>query len=83
MRAHSCIEGNEITDLRCHRRVLRGLFAQPSNQSAHAIDAARDHRACGVGTARPRWRLVAVMGTRDDVNAEIAEKSRALHLLES
>ena len=54
------LEGNDITDLPVHRRVLRGLSRTfQINQLYRRSDAARDHRACGVGTSGPRRRLVA------------------------
>jgi len=57
------LEGNDITDLPVHARVLGGLSRTFQNQSALCgPDAAGDHRPGGIGTPWPRRRLVAADG---------------------
>ena len=68
------LEGNEITDLTVHARVLRGLSRTfqinqlyPDLTPIETIGLAVSER---LGRGADWWR---VMGTRSDVNAEIAE----------
>jgi ABC-type branched-subunit amino acid transport system ATPase component len=68
------LEGNDITDLTVHGRVLRGLSRTfqinqlyPDLTPIETIGLAVSER---LGRGGDWWR---VMGTRDDVNAEIAE----------
>jgi ABC-type branched-subunit amino acid transport system ATPase component len=68
------LEGNDITDLTVHARVLRGLSRTfqinqlyPDLTPIETIGLAVSER---LGRGGDWWR---VMGTRDDVNAEIAE----------
>jgi branched-chain amino acid transport system ATP-binding protein len=77
------LEGNDITDLPVHRRVLRGLSRTFQINQLYAdltpletIGLAVSER---LGRGGDWWR---VMGTRDDVNAEIAENFARFHLLE-
>jgi ABC-type branched-subunit amino acid transport system ATPase component len=70
------LEGNDITDLPVHKRVLRGLSRTFQINQLYAdltpletIGLAVSER---LGRGGDWWRR---MGTRDDVNAEIAEKS--------
>src|SRR3979411_753671 len=77
------LEGNDITDLPVHKRVLRGL-SRPFqiNQlygdltPLETIGLAVSER---LGRGSDWWRT---MGTRDDVNAEIAENLARFHLLD-
>jgi ABC-type branched-subunit amino acid transport system ATPase component len=68
------LEGNDITDLTVHERVLRGLSRTfqinqlyPDLTPIETIGLAVSER---LGRGGDWWR---VMGTRDDVNTEIAE----------
>jgi len=77
------LEGNDITDLPVHRRVLRGLSRTFQINQLYAdltpletIGLAVSER---LGRGGDWWR---VMGTRDDVNAEIAENLARFHLLD-
>ncbi len=77
------LEGSDITDLPVHRRVLRGLSRTFQINQLYAdltpletIGLAVSER---LGRGGDWWR---VMGTRDDVNAEIAENLARFHLLE-
>src|SRR5258705_3930572 len=76
------LEGNDITDVPVHARVLRGLSRTFQINQLYAdltpletIGLAVSER---LGRGGDWWR---VMGTRDDVNAEIAENPARLHLL--
>ena len=54
------LAGNDITALRPHQRVRLGMARTfQINQLFLGSDAARDHRSCGLRTARARQRLVA------------------------
>jgi ABC-type branched-subunit amino acid transport system ATPase component len=75
------LEGNDITDMTVHRRVLRGLSRTfqinqlyPDLTPIETIGLAVAER---LGRGGDWWR---VMGTRDDVNAEIAENLERFHL---
>ncbi|WP_298258610.1 ABC transporter ATP-binding protein [Bradyrhizobium sp.] len=75
------LEGNDITNLTVHRRVLRGLSRTfqinqlyPDLTPIETIGLAVAER---LGRGGDWWR---VMGTRDDVNAEIAENLERFHL---
>jgi ABC-type branched-subunit amino acid transport system ATPase component len=75
------LEGNEITDLTVHARVLRGLSRTfqinqlyPDLTPIETIGLAVSER---LGRGGDWWR---VMGTRDDVNAEIAENLERFRL---
>src|SRR5271154_123131 len=75
------LEGNDITDLTVHGRVLRGLSRTfqinqlyPDLTPIETIGLAVSER---LGRGGDWWR---VMGTRDDVNAEIAENLDGFHL---
>ena len=75
------LEGNDITDLPVHARVLRGLSRTfqinqlyPDLTPIETIGLAVSER---LGRGADLWR---VMGTRDDVNAEIAENLERFHL---
>ena len=75
------LEGNDITDLPVHVRVLRGLSRTfqinqlyPDLTPIETIGLAVSER---LGRGGDWWR---VMGTRDDVNAEIAENLDRFHL---
>src|ERR1700749_4641591 len=77
------LEGNDITDLPVHVRVLRGLSRTfqinqlyPDLTPIETIGLAVSER---LGRGGDRWR---VMGTRDDVNGEIAEPLARFHLLD-
>jgi ABC-type branched-subunit amino acid transport system ATPase component len=77
------LEGNEITDLTVHARVLRGLSRTfqinqlyPDLTPIETIGLAVSER---LGRGADWWR---VMGTRDDVNAEIAENLARFRLTE-
>src|ERR1700680_1630917 len=76
------LEGNDITDLPVHSRVLRGLSRTFQINQLYAdltpietIGLAVSER---LGRGGDWWR---VMGTRDDVNDEIAENLARFHLL--
>jgi branched-chain amino acid transport system ATP-binding protein len=75
------LEGSDITDLPVHVRVLRGLSRTfqinqlyPDLTPIETIGLAVSER---LGRGGDWWR---VMGTRDDVNAEIAENLDRFHL---
>jgi ABC-type branched-subunit amino acid transport system ATPase component len=75
------LEGNDITGLPVHVRVLRGLSRTfqinqlyPDLTPIETIGLAVSER---LGRGGDWWR---VMGTRDDVNAEIAENLDRFHL---
>src|ERR1700747_875353 len=77
------LEGQDITDLPVHSRVLRGLSRTFQINQLYAdltpletIGLAVSER---MGRGSDWWR---VMGTRDDVNAEIAENLARFHLLD-
>ena len=77
------LEGNDITDLPVHIRVLRGLSRTfqinqlyPDLTPIETIGLAVSER---LGRGGDWWR---VMGTRDDVNGEIAENLARFHLLD-
>jgi branched-chain amino acid transport system ATP-binding protein len=77
------LEGQDITDLPVHRRVLRGLSRTfqinqlyPDLTPLETIGLAVSERLGGGGDW---WRR---MGTRDDVNAEIAETLLRFRLLD-
>jgi branched-chain amino acid transport system ATP-binding protein len=77
------LEGHDITDLPVHRRVLRGLSRTfqinqlyPDLTPLETIGIAVSERLGGGGDW---WRR---MGTRDDVNAEIAETLSRFRLLD-
>ena len=77
------LEGQDITDLPVHRRVLRGLSRTfqinqlyPDLTPLETIGLAVSERLGGGGDW---WRR---MGTRDDVNAEIAETLSRFRLLD-
>jgi branched-chain amino acid transport system ATP-binding protein len=77
------LEGQDITDLAVHTRVLRGLSRTFQINQLYAdltpletIGLAVSER---MGRGGDWWRR---MGTRDDVNAEIAETLSRFHLLD-
>ena len=77
------LEGNDITDLPVHVRVLRGLSRTfqinqlyPDLTPVETIGLAVSER---LGRGGDWWR---VMGTRDDVNGEIAENLERFGLLD-
>src|SRR5271154_3371670 len=77
------LEGNDISDLPVHSRVLRGLSRTfqinqlyPDLTPLETIGLAVSER---MGRGGDWWRR---MGTRDDVNAEIAETLSNFHLLD-
>ncbi|HET7888065.1 MAG TPA: ABC transporter ATP-binding protein [Bradyrhizobium sp.] len=77
------LEGNDITDLPVHVRVLRGLSRTfqinqlyPDLTPVETIGLAVSER---LGRGGDWWR---VMGTRDDVNGEIAENLARFGLLD-
>src|SRR5437764_10988793 len=77
------LEGGDITDLPVHSRVLRGLSRTfqinqlyPDLTPLETIGLAVSDR---LGCGGDWWRR---MGTRDDVNAEIAETLSRFHLLD-
>ena len=77
------LEGNDITDLPVHRRVLRGLSRTfqinqlyPDLTPIETVGLAVAER---LGRGADWWR---VMGTRGDVNDEIAENLARFHLLD-
>jgi branched-chain amino acid transport system ATP-binding protein len=77
------LEGQDVTDLPVHKRVLLGLSRTFQINQLYAdltpletIGLAVSER---LGRGRDWWR---VMGTRDDVNAEIAEILNRFHLLD-
>jgi len=77
------LEGNDITDLPVHVRVLRGLSRTfqinqlyPDLTPIETVGLAVSER---LGRGGDWWR---VMGTRDDVNGEITENLACFHLLD-
>src|SRR5207302_7945029 len=77
------LEGNDITDLPVHTRVQRGLSRTFQINQLYAdltpletIGLAVSER---LGRGGDWWRR---MGTRDDVNAELAENLARFHLLD-
>ena len=77
------LEGNDITDLPVHTRVLRGLSRTFQINQLYAdltpletVGLAVSER---LGRGGDWWRR---MGTRDDVNQEIAETLARFHLLD-
>jgi branched-chain amino acid transport system ATP-binding protein len=77
------LQGSDITDLPVHKRVLRGLSRTFQINQLYAdltpletIGLAVSER---MGRGGDWWRR---MGTRDDVNAEIAEVLARFHLLD-
>jgi ABC-type branched-subunit amino acid transport system ATPase component len=77
------LQGNDITNLPVHTRVLRGLSRTFQINQLYAdltpletIGLAVSER---LGRGGDWWRT---MGTRDDVNAEIAENLTRFHLLD-
>jgi branched-chain amino acid transport system ATP-binding protein len=75
------LEGRDITDMTVHGRVLRGLSRTfqinqlyPDLTPIETVGLAVAER---LGRGGDWWR---VMGTRDDVNAEIAENLERFHL---
>jgi branched-chain amino acid transport system ATP-binding protein len=77
------LEGHDITDLPVHRRVLRGLSRTfqinqlyPDLTPLETIGLAVSERLGGGGNW---WRR---MGTRDDINAEIADTLSRFRLLD-
>ncbi|MGJ4903932.1 ABC transporter ATP-binding protein [Bradyrhizobium sp. HKCCYLRH2060] len=77
------LEGQDITDLPVHKRVLRGLSRTfqinqlyPDLTPLETIGLAVSERLGGGGNW---WRR---MGTRDDINAEIAETLERFRLLD-
>jgi ABC-type branched-subunit amino acid transport system ATPase component len=77
------LEGNDVTDLPVHVRVLRGLSRTFQINQLYAdltpietIGLAVSER---LGRGGDWWR---VMGTRDDVNGEITENLARFHLLD-
>lgn len=77
------LEGYDITDLPVHKRVLRGLSRTFQINQLYAdltpIETIGLAVAERMGRGGDWWR---VMGTRDDVNAEIAENLARFRLLE-
>ena len=75
------LEGNDITDLPVHVRVLRGLSRTFQINQLYAdltpIETIGLAVAERLGRGGDWWR---VMGSRDDVNAEIAENLERFHL---
>ena len=75
------LEGNDITDLPVHVRVLRGLSRTFQINQLYAdltpIETIGLAVAERLGRGSDWWR---VMGTRDDVNAEIAENLERFNL---
>jgi ABC-type branched-subunit amino acid transport system ATPase component len=77
------LEGSDVTDLPVHKRVARGLSRTFQINQLYAdltpletIGLAVSER---LGRGGDWWRR---MGTRDDVNAEIAENLKRFHLLD-
>ncbi len=68
------LEGNDITDLPVHTRVLRGLSRTfQINQLYADLTPLETVGPCGIRTARPRQRLVAADG---DARATSIRRSR-------
>jgi ABC-type branched-subunit amino acid transport system ATPase component len=77
------LEGNDITDLPVHKRVRRGLSRTFQINQLYADLTPRETIGLVVserlGHGGDWWRRI---GTRDDVNAEIAENLTRFHLLD-
>jgi branched-chain amino acid transport system ATP-binding protein len=77
------LEGNDITDLPVHKRALRGLSRTFQINQLYAdltpLETIGLAVAERLGRGGDWWR---VMGTRDDVNAEIADVLTRFHLLD-
>ena len=77
------LEGSDITDLPVYKRVLRGLSRTFQINQLYADLTPLETIGLGVSERLGRggdwWRR---MGTRDDVNAEIAEVLERFHLLD-
>src|SRR3954463_14979328 len=77
------LEGNDITDLPVHTRVRRGLSRTFQINQLYADLTPLETIGLAVSERRGRggdwWRR---MGTREDVNAEIAENLSRFHLLD-
>jgi ABC-type branched-subunit amino acid transport system ATPase component len=77
------LEGNDITDLPVHKRVQRGLSRTFQINQLYADLTPRETIGLVVserlGHGGDWWRR---LGTRDDVNAEIAESLSRFHLLD-
>ncbi len=77
------LEGHDITDLPVHKRVLRGLSRTFQINQLYAdltpIETIGLAVAERLGRGGDWWR---VMGTREDVNAEIADILTRFHLLD-
>jgi len=77
------LEGNDITDLPVHKRALRGLSRTFQINQLYAdltpLETIGLAVAERLGRGGDWWR---VMGTRDDVNAEIADILTRFHLLD-
>src|ERR1700742_4181610 len=80
---HILLEGNDITDLPVHTRVRRGLSRTFQINQLYADLTPRETIGLVVserlGHGGDWWRR---LGTRDDVNAEIAENLARFHLLD-
>src|ERR1700679_232616 len=76
------LEGNDITDLPVHTRVLRGLSRTfQINQLYADLTPLETIGLAGWEGLGPRGCWGRRMGTRDDVNSEIAENLARFHLL--
>src|SRR3978361_1033281 len=77
------LQGNDITDLPVHQRVLRGLSRTFQINQLYADLTPLETIGLSVserlGRGADWWRA---MGTRNDVNAEIAENLARFHLLD-
>jgi branched-chain amino acid transport system ATP-binding protein len=77
------LEGNDITDLPVHKRVRRGLSRTFQINQLYADLTPRETIGLVVserlGHGGDWWRRI---GTRDDVNAEIADNLTRFHLLD-
>lgn len=77
------LEGHDITDLPVHKRVLRGLSRTFQINQLYAdltpLETIGLAVAERLGRGGDWWR---VMGTRDDVNAEMADILTRFHLLD-
>jgi len=77
------LEGNDIADQAVHARVLRGLSRTFQINQRYADLTPLETIGLAVSERRGRggdwWRRI---GTRDDVNAEIAENLARFHLLD-
>ena len=61
-RAHPARRQRHHRSAGAYPRAARAVAHLPDQPALRRSDAARDHRACGVGAARPRRRLVAPDG---------------------